>query len=566
MSEERETIRLQVMWNRLLAIVEEQAQTLIRTSFSVTTREGGDVSAGVFDERGRMLAQAETGTPGHINSMARAVPHFITRFPLQTMRPGDCFVTNDPWKGTGHLHDFTVVTPAFMHGRVVGLFACTSHVVDIGGLGFTVEGRQVYHEGLHLPITRFAEAGVVNEWLTEIIRTNVREPIQVEGDLYALAACNDNAVKALEKLLGETGVDDLHDVGDFIVGNTRAAMLDILLELPKASASAVMRTDGYDRPIDLACTVTIEDERVIVDFAGTSAVSDYGINCPICYTAAYAAFAIKCVVAPKVPNNAGSLDVIDIRAPEGTIVNAPFPCAVAVRSVVGHLVPDAVFGCLHQILAGRVPAEGAGSLWGLKAGAGPGLTGGSGAHGQTTFMLMSLHSGGAGARPALDGLSATPFPSGVKNVPVEVTEAITPLVVWEKSLRPDSGGAGRTRGGLGQTMVVGSREDAPFVIFATFDRVDNPARGREGGRAGANGAVRLDTGQRLNAKGQQLIPAGAKVVLEMPGGGGYGDPLARPLEEIARDLERGLISWAAAVGDYGVTQAADGRLVRAGTA
>jgi N-methylhydantoinase B len=195
MTDQSDRIRLQVMWNRLLAIVEEQAQTLVRTSFSVSTREAGDVSAGIFDPAGKMLAQAETGTPGHINSMAMAVPHFIAKFPVETMKPGDCFLTNDPWKGTGHLHDFTFVSPAFRHGRVVAFFACTSHVVDIGGIGFNPDGRQIYHEGLHIPIMRFADQGVINEMLIEIVRENVRENIQVEGDLYALNACNETAVR-----------------------------------------------------------------------------------------------------------------------------------------------------------------------------------------------------------------------------------------------------------------------------------------------------------------------------------------------------------------------------------
>ena len=558
----KEKIHFQVMWNRLLAMVEEQAQTLVRTSFSVSTREGGDVSAGVFDPLGRMLAQAETGTPGHINSMALAVPHFIEKFPLKTMRPGDCYLTNDPWQGTGHLHDFTFVSPAFKNDQVIALFACTSHVVDIGGVGFSTEGRQVYHEGLRIPIMKFADAGVINEWLVEVIRNNVREPIQVEGDLYALSACNDNAVKALEKLMAEYAIADLAGVSNFIIDNTRAAMLDIIAALPKRQASSVLRTDGYDTPVDLACSVAILDDHIRVDFDGTSAVSDYGINCPLCYSTAYASFAVKCVVAPKVPNNTGSLELIKVIAPENSIVNAPFPCPVAVRSVVGHLLPDAVFGCLHQILPGEVPAEGTGSLWGLKAGAGLGLTAGSYGSQQTNFMMMSLHSGGAGARPTLDGLSATPFPSGVKNVPVEVTEAITPLVVWKKELRQDSGGAGRTRGGLGQTMVVGNRESAPFVLFATFDRVQNAPKGKEGGLDGAKGVVRLESGQHLNAKGRQVIPAKDKVVLEMPGGGGYGDPAERSLKAIEDDLNKDLISWQAAQQDYGVTRDDDGNLVR----
>jgi N-methylhydantoinase B len=562
MSYQADTIRYQVMWNRLLAIVEEQAQTLIRTSFSTTTREGGDVSAGVYDRTGRMLAQAETGTPGHINSMARAVPHFIEKLGYDNMFPGDTYITNDPWKGTGHLHDFTVVSPCFNGDAVIGFFACTSHVVDIGGVGFTVEGRQVYHEGLQIPIMKFAERGVVNAWFVDLLRTNVREPVQVVGDLYALAACNDNAVKSLDRLMREYDETDLMGVGDFIIDSTRAAMLDAFARLPKGKASSVMRTDGLDKAIDLACTVTIEDDRILVDFEGTSPTSEWGINCPMCYTAAYACFAVKAVVAPKVPNNTGSLDTVEIVAPDDTIVNAPYPCAVAVRSVVGHLVPDAVFGCLHQLLPGEVPSEGTGSLWGLKAGAGHGLTDSAYKNKQTPFTLMSLHSGGAGARPSLDGLNATPFPSGVKNVPVEVTEAITPLVVWEKSLRTDSGGAGRTRGGLGQTMVVGNREEAPFVVFATFDRVEHPPQGREGGRRGANGVVRLDTGEKLKAKGAQTVPVGAKLVLEMPGGGGYGDPHDRPLAVIERDLKKGYISEAAARDLYGVRFGPDGSLRR----
>jgi N-methylhydantoinase B len=555
-------IQLQVMWSRLLAIVEEQAQTLIRTAFSVSTREGGDVSAGVFDVEGRMLAQAVTGTPGHINSMAMAVPHFVRRFPVEEMREGDVFLTNDPWQGTGHLHDFTFVTPAFLNGRVVAFFACTSHVVDIGGVGFSPEGRTVYHEGLRVPIMRFADEGVTNEWLIEIVRNNVREATQVVGDMYALASCNDNAVGSLTALMGEYGISSLDAVREYIFDNTRKAMLDAFAPLPKKSASNTMRTDGYDKPVDLACSVSIEDERIVVDFAGSAPVSDFGINCPLCYTAAYASFAVKCVVAPKVPNNSASLDMIVVTAPENTIVNAPFPAAVAVRSVIGHLVPDVVFGCMHELLPGRAPAEGAGSLWGVKAGAGMGLTPASGAP-QTSFMMMSLHSGGMGARSSFDGLSATPFPSGVKNIPVEVTEAITPLVIWKKELRQDSGGVGRYRGGLGQTMVVGSRENAPFAILATFDRINNPPRGRAGGKAGANGILRLESGQLLQPKGRQLIPAGERVVLDMPGGGGFGSPAERPLELIEADLQRNFISWEAAVADYGVSRDANGKLVRA---
>lgn len=547
-------IKLQVMWNRLLAVVEEQAQTLVRTAFSTSTREAGDVSAGIFDVSGRMLAQAVTGTPGHINSMALAVKHFIDRFPPATMREGDCYITNDPWKGTGHLHDFTVVSPAFRRGRLVGLFACTSHVVDIGGIGQSPDGRQVYHEGLYVPLLPFATQGVINEALLELVRHNVREPLQVEGDLYALSGCNEIGGRRLVQMMDEYGIDDLAELADFVIGKTAAAMRNAIRELPRRSARNRMTIDGYDRPIELVASLTIGDDEIAVDYSGTSEISDFGINCPKCYTDAYTSFGIKCIIAPELPNNAGSLEPIKIHAPENSIVNAPHPCAVVARATIGHMLPDVVFGCLHQIVPGRVPAEGTSGLWNLKLGAGHGITTRPRQSNfkSTPFTVMSFHSGGTGARPTLDGLSATPFPSGVRNVPVEVTEAITPIVIWRKEFRQDSGGAGRFRGGLGQTMVVANREPAAFAIFATFERVHFPPRGREGGRAGAAGRLSLASGTILKNKGRQEVPEGDRLIVEMPGGGGYGDPLARDPSAVAADAHNGFISRAAAEQEYGV--------------
>jgi N-methylhydantoinase B len=550
----RRDIRLQVMWNRLLAVVEEQAQTLVRTAFSTSTREAGDVSAGIFDLNGQMLAQAVTGTPGHINSMALSVGHFLERFPVATMGEGDCYLTNDPWKGTGHLNDFTVVSPSHRKGKLVALFACTSHMVDIGGLGMSPDGRQIYHEGLFVPIMPFATAGVVNEWLLELVRANVREPVQVEGDLYALAACNETGGRRIIEMLDETGIEDLDELGTFIIDSTSRAMRESINRLPKGTVCNRMTIDGFDRPIELVASLTVGDGEIVVDFAGTSPYSDYGINCPKCYTDAYTAFGVKCVVAPKLPNNAGSLAAIKTVAPENTIINAPHPCAVVARSTVGHMLPDLVFGCLHQIVPGQVPAEGTSCLWNLKLGAGPGMTSRTTRTGlpPTPFMVMSFHSGGAGARPSLDGLSATPCPSGVKNVPIEVTEAISPLVIWKKEYRQDSGGPGKFRGGLGQTMVVGNREGAEFAIFATYDRVVNPPRGREGGANGMAGRVSLGSGAAMKGMGRQIIPAGDRVVIEMPGGGGYGNPAERDVERIREDVRSELVSREAAERDYGI--------------
>lgn len=537
-------IRYQVMWDRLTTIVEEQARTLIRTGFSVSTREAGDVSAGVFDLQGRMLAQAVTGTPGHINSMALSVGHFIEKFPIKNMKEGDVFLTNDPWKGTGHLHDIVVVTPTFKNGRVVALFACTTHVVDIGGIGMAPDGKQIYHEGLYIPLMYLFKAGQLNETLIDFVHYNCRESKQVEGDIYALANCNDVGSDRLRAMMVQYKIEDLNELAETIIESTRNAMRAAISKLPITTTTNTMKIDGYDEEIVLKAKLSVVNDTVVIDYEGSSPISDFGINVPKCYTDAYTSFGVKCVVAPEVPNNAGSLAHIIVKAPEGCILNAPHPCAVVARSSIGHMLPDVVFGCLHKLLPGRVPAEGTSCLWNLRLGAGHGITtrDPDTKLENTTFTAMSFHSGGAGARPNKDGLSATPFPSGVRNVPVEVLEAITPIVIWRKELRQNSGGAGQFRGGLGQRMVVGNREKAEFAIFGTFDRVKNPARGRDGGKPGATGSLTLTSGKKLKGMGRQVIPMGEELIIEMPGGGGYGNPKSRDRKKIMEDIRAGLIS------------------------
>ena len=537
-------IRYQVMWDRLTTIVEEQARTLIRTGFSVSTREAGDVSAGVFDLQGRMLAQAVTGTPGHINSMALSVGHFIEKFPIKKMKEGDVFLTNDPWKGTGHLHDIVVVTPTFKNGRVVALFACTTHVVDIGGIGMAPDGKQIYHEGLYIPLMYLFKAGQLNETLIDFVHYNCRESKQVEGDIYALANCNDVGSDRLRAMMVQYKIEDLNELAKTIIESTRNAMRAAISKLPITTTTNTMKIDGYDEEIVLKAKLSVVNDTIVIDYEGSSPISDFGINVPKCYTDAYTSFGVKCVVAPEVPNNAGSLAHMIVKAPQGCILNAPHPCAVVARSSIGHMLPDVVFGCLHKLLPGRVPAEGTSCLWNLRLGAGHGITtrDPNTKLENTTFTAMSFHSGGAGARPNKDGLSATPFPSGVRNVPVEVLEAITPIVIWRKELRQNSGGAGQFRGGLGQRMVVGNREKAEFAIFGTFDRVKNPARGRDGGKPGATGSLTLTSGKKLKGMGRQVIPMGEELIIEMPGGGGYGNPKSRDRKKIMEDIRAGLIS------------------------
>ncbi|NQW09152.1 MAG: hydantoinase B/oxoprolinase family protein [Alphaproteobacteria bacterium] len=534
-------IHLQIQWNRLLSVVEEQAQTLVRTAFSTSAREAGDISAGVFDTRGRMLAQAITGTPGHVNAMAASVGFFLETFPIGSMVMGDVFITNDPWKGTGHLNDFTVVTPTFLDGVPVGLFACTTHVVDVGGRGFGPDGRQVYEEGINIPIMRLADKGVVDTRLLGVLAANVRNPVEVEGDIYSLMACNEVGGRRLVEMMREFDLTDLDDLGRHIIERSRAGMLEAIAELPRGTYSQSMRIDGYEKEVDLVGTLTITDDGIDVDFTGTSGTSNYGINVPLTYTQAYASFGVRCVIGGAIPNNAGSLGAIRVTAPEGTILNAPHPAAVAARHVIGQMLPDVVLGCLNQIIPDRVPAEGTSCLWN------PVLLGG---HGITDepygtsrpFAMNTFHAGGTGARPGKDGLNATAFPSGVRNTPVEVNETIAPLIIWKKEYRADSGGPGLHRGGTGQVMEISHADGSPFAINSMFDRVIHPPRGRNGGRNGTAGRLRLASGAEFRGKGRQAIPAGDRIIVEMPGGGGLGDPRHRDRDALARDVRDGFVS------------------------
>ena len=541
----RQTIRRQLIWSRLLAVVEEQAQALIRTAFGTSTREAGDLSAGVFLPDGRMIAQAVTGTPGHVNSMADSVLHFLRAYPAETMRDGDVFITNDPWKGTGHLYDVVMVTPVFHQAKIVALFASTVHVVDIGGLGAGPDGLEIYHEGLFLPLLHFVREGVLQEAILAIVRANVREPEQVEGDLHALVACNAVGARRLQQLLREFALDDLRAQGDYIVERSARAMREALRAWPKGTWHNHMTVDGYDAPLELHAAVTIDEDGVRVDFTGTSGTVPRGINVPKAYTDAYTSFGIRCLIGSDVPNNSGSLAAIQVTAPEGSIVNALPPAAVTARSAIGQMLPDLVFGALRQARPDRVPAEGASSLWNIHLVGGRPFPGGPNeALAQTRrFSITSFTTGGTGARPGQDGLSATAYPSGVRNVSLEILETQAPLLFRRKEYRADSGGAGAQRGGLGQTIAVENADGAPMVLAASWDRVRFAPRGALGGGDGATGRARLqNAGTVLRGKGRQLIPAGEVLIVETPGGAGLGDQRERDPARLARDLQAGLVS------------------------
>lgn len=551
----RSAIDMQVMWDRLLAVVEEQGQVLIRTAFSPIVRECEDISAGVFTPAGDMLAQAVTGTPGHINTMAATVKLMLPHLDIAAMRPGDVFCTNDPWIGAGHLNDIVLVAPIFHGGELIAFSACTSHVYDLGGRGMGPDGADVFDEGLFIPVCQLAAEGRVNRLVIEFIKRNSRTPVHNEGDVYALMACCDVAARRLSEMLSEFGLSDLDALGAHILATSRDATLAQIAKLPRGVFHNTLMIDGYDFEIELRAALTIEKRRIAVDFSGSSGPSALGINCPLNYAAAYGAYALRCLVGPDVPNNAASLAPFEFTAPASCIVNAQSPAPVAMRHTVGQMVVDLVLGALHKAAPGEAPAEGASCLWDLpiRNANAAAITGAS-----SVFATEFTHSGGSGARPGKDGLSATSFPSGVSGTPTEIAETTAPVRYLRRELIPDSGGAGAFRGGLGQVIEMTSSENADILLLAGVERTKFAALGRAGGLNGARGRIQLRSGPGLRSKGEQTIPAGDALVWRSPGGGGYGDPRARDLASVARDVREGLVSPEAARTLYAVVLGADG--------
>ena len=535
--DDKNNIQNQVMWNRLLSVVEEQGQTLVRTAFSPIVRECGDISAGVFDLEGRMMAQAVTGTPGHVNSMAESVKHFINHFPLNTMFEGDIFITNDPWMGTGHLNDFVLTTPCFKDNKIVGLFSCTSHLTDIGGLGVGPDATDIHMEGLYIPMLKLADKGVMNKTLLKLIGQNTRQPVETEGDVYSLAACNDIGCKRLVEMMKEFKIDDLKKLSDFIYDKSLSAVENEIKKIPNGVYKNSMMIDGFEKDIKLEAKLKVSDNFISVDYTGTSDKSKFGINVPLSYTKAYTCFGLSCLVSAEIPNNAGSLKPFEIDAPIGSILNAPYPAAVCARHIIGQMLPDVVFGCLEKAIPEKVPAEGASCLWNItfrgKTDRGP--------NNNSLFAVTAVVNGGTGARPNKDGLSATAYPSGVRGTPVEINEAVAPLLFLKKEYNPGSGGKGKFNGGLGQVIEIKSAIDEDMDLLASFDRIKFPARGRSHGENGNTGQVSIKNKRKLNGKGTQLIKAGEILQIFTPGGGGLGDYSNRDKDLILTDVENELM-------------------------
>ncbi len=534
-------VTLEVIWNRFLSVANEQQDALIRTAFSTIVRESQDLACGMFDTKGRMVSQSISGTPGHINAMATSMKHFLAAFPPEKLAPGDVLITNDPWQTAGQINDITITTPIFKNGKLVALFANTCHSADIGGRILSAEAREVFEEGLRIPIMKLFDRGEPNHILMQIVRTNVRQPDEVIGDFYAQTACNETGGRALREMMDEFGLDSIDDVAEEIIRRSEAAVRAEIRKLPSGEWSNETWSDGFEEPIVVRCTVRVAGDEIFIDFTGSSPQSSRGINVVLNYTHAYASFAIKAAICPDVPHNEGSFRPVHVSAPPGSILNALDPAPVASRQVIGHFIPSAIFAAMSGAMPGRLMAPGADPIWlSVWRGQNP------------SFTLTVFQVGGTGARPAKDGLNAVGFPSGVAGVPAEVIESLSPVVMKRRELRADSGGPGTWRGGLGQITEFTRRGTGKWSVSSIADRTEYPAPGLLGGKAGAPGAVTMDDGQKLHAKALKDLQASDVVHVDLPGGGGYGEPFARDPEKVLWDVIEGYVTAAEAEAKYGV--------------
>ena len=526
-------IELELLWRRLISMVDEAAAAMVRTSFSTLVRESYDFSCVITDQDGQSLVQASESIPSFIGTLPETVKHYLRAFPPEKLAPGDVLITNDIWLGTGHLPDITLAKPIFKDGKLVAFSATTAHAPDIGGKIRSPEPREVFEEGLQIPPMKFIAGGKTDETLVTIIRKNVRTPDQTMGDLYAQIVALDVMEDRLRTLMANYGLDDITDLAREIQGRCEAAMRAAIRELPDGTYRSELKTDGLmDTPITMKLELTIKGDEIAMDFAGTDAQVDRAINCALCYTNAMAMYGVKVCTSPNLPNNEGAWRPIRLTAPEGSIVNPQFPAPGGSRMLIGHYVPMLVFGCLGQIVPERVMAACGSPMWGMNQ---------SGVRNGKPYANMFFYNGGMGANTQRDGVTCLSWPSNVSSTSIEISEHIAPLRFHHKKLRPDSGGAGRHRGGLGQEILMESLSDTPIAVSFLAERTIFPAFGIEGGKDGAPGEL-LINGKKTDPKKQYVIHKGDTVSLGTPGGGGHGDPRQRAETALTADIASGYVT------------------------
>jgi len=529
-----DAITLELLWRRLISIVDEAAVAMVRTSFSTNVRESNDFACLLTDSKGYSLAQATHSIPSFLNTVPLTIRHFIQEFG-DDLQPGDVLITNDIWQGTGHLPDITVAKPIFVNDRVVGWAGSVAHAPDIGGRVRSADARSVFEEGLQIPIMKVMHKGVMNSVLERILRKNVRVPDQVMGDLYAQFTALQRIETRVLAQMQEYGLDTLDELAQEIQGRSEAAMRAAIGKIPEGVYKQSAITDGLGEPIRLKMTMTVKDGSIQVDYAGSDAQVPASINVCLAYTQAYTCYGVRTVLLPDVAGNEGVIAPIHVTAPPGSILNALPPAAGGARALVGHMLPMMVVRALAQALPDKVIATVGSPLWCANV-AGERDDG-------SAYASMFFMNGGYGASAHRDGINVLSWPSNISSTPVEMIEQLIPVRVHHRQLRHDGGGAGKFRGGAGQEIKFENVSASPMVasFMAERTRAEAAAAGLAGGEAGAPGQV-LVNGRHCNPKAQQVIAPGGVVELKTPGGGGYGSVAERSAEQVSGDKLNAYVS------------------------
>ena len=543
---EFDPVTLEILWSRLISIADESAAALLRTSFSTIVRESNDFATVLMDANGDSLSENTAGIPSFVGILPRTLKHLLARFPKEQWRAGDCVITNDPWMATGHLPDITMAAPIFYRGQLVGFSGSIAHSPDIGGSLWSADCRELFEEGLRIPPSKFLVEGQPNRDVFDFVLGNVRVPEQVLGDLYAQVTANQVCARRLCEFLDDAGMVDLTALSQALQERAEGAMRNAISALPDGEYRSSLDADGFDEDeTHIECTITVDGSNLHVDYAGTSKQIERGLNSVMNYTYAYTVYPIKCALDPLTPRNEGSYRSVTVDAPLGSILNPRYPAPCNARQLTGHLLAGAVFGALAQAVPEKVIADcgGAPTLRSVYSG-----TDRQG----NRFSQILFASGGMGASALQDGLSTTAFPTNSGAGSIEAFESISPLIVWKKEFRPDSGGAGKHRGGLGQEIVVEVVSEQPLRLSLLSDRQKHPARGLLGGKDGALVEIQLADGTRPHPKSRSGLKPGDRLIMRFGGGAGYGQPGERDSEAVREDVRNGYVSAEAAERDYGL--------------
>ena len=545
MSKTISALQLGIVWRRLTGLMDEVAQTFVRTSFSVVVRENWDLACSLMDADGRVFAQSSRSIPSFLGTMPTTLKAMLQKHPQHSLEPGDVLISNDPWIGTGHLNDITMVRPIFRGSELVAFVGSTFHTVDIGGAPSPF-AKDSYEEGLCIPILKIVRRGEENQDVISFLQENLREPNETLGDIRAQFAAYDLAQTKLLNLLQQEGIDDLISVTDAILSRSELSMRKMLEAIPDGECTDQVTADGFEKPLTICCSIKKTGSDILVDYAGTDPQIDKPINSVYNFTFAYSAYAIKCAFDPNSPNNDGGLRPLTLLAPEGSLVNPTRPAPVWGRHLSGHYLPFVIFGALSKIIPDKVIADSGSPIWNVYF---KGVD-----RSNRKFVKMFFMSGGYGARAQSDGPACLSFPTNIANNPIEQFENQTPMLVTEKSLITDSGGAGMYRGGLGQRLSFQSLSPEPLTFMIRHERIKYPSRGFLGGIDGRLGIDLVD-GQRIPGKSVMSLKQGQTVTFETPGGGGMFSPLKRDPAALAKDLQDGVVSNLSARNDYGQTAA-----------